>query len=158
MTLRFFLAHPKSFDDDALEDVASIAHQVLRSFSSGAEFELVLGRDYFNARFKICGSWNAWIQEVAFGTEYLTRQPIFRAILVPATGSIGAGTARIVEQSLQARKTVVVFNRKAICRRVVGVETVDRDDFKGSFRLVFEESTTTPGLPSTSSPHSPTLN
>jgi hypothetical protein len=157
MTLRFFLAHPKSFDDDALEDVASIAHQVLRSFSSGAEFELVLGRDYFNSRFKICGSWNAWIHEVAWGVQYLTRQPIFRAVLVPATGSIGAGTARIVEESLQARKTVVAFNRRALCRRVVGVETVDREDFKGGFRLVFEEGASA-GSPSTSSPPSPMPN
>ena len=152
-SLRFFLAHPKSYDDAMLEEVARVAHQILARYSGGKDFELVLGRDYFAARFSACGSWNAWTREVAVGVQYLTREPIFRAILVPA-GPVGAGTARIVAEALAVNKTVVAFNKKALCRRVLAVAAYDAQDFKTGFRLILEDPTTSGSL-STSSPHSP---
>ena len=131
---RFFLAHAKSTSDVELECLSGAAQRILAGVSKGNPFSLVLARDYFNSRFKASGSWESWTREVAAGVNYLDRSPIFTAILVPA-GPIGAGTAKIVEHALAARKPVFVFTEDGKCQPVRRVETRDREDWQTGYAL-----------------------
>jgi len=79
---RFFLAHSKSCGDLEIDELRRITVVMLGALSRGQPFEVVMGRDYFHARFKAAGSWDAWTREVATAVSYLTREPIFKAILV----------------------------------------------------------------------------
>jgi len=120
---RFFLAHSKGCNDADLEELVSNASKILDRLADGRAFNITLGREFYEARFKACGSWEAWCAEVATGIEYGSHSPLFKAILVP-DGGIGAATARIVEAALGAKKTVIAFKGTA-ARRVSRVVRVD---------------------------------
>jgi hypothetical protein len=135
---RFFLAHSKACGEPELDELKRIAPVALEVLSKGQPFEVVMGRDYFNARFKAAGSWNAWTREVATATSYLTREPIFKAILVPQ-GPIGAGTAKIVQEALAVRKPVFTFDRSGKWTRIVGLE-VKNADWQSGWNLLCDES------------------
>jgi len=120
---RFFLAHSKGCNDADLEELVADASKILDRLADGRAFNITLGREFYEARFKACGSWDAWCAEVATGIEYGSRSPLFKAILVP-DGGIGAATARIVEAALSAKKTVIAFKGTA-ARRIARVVRVD---------------------------------
>jgi hypothetical protein len=132
---RFFLAHSKACGEPELDELKRIAPVALEVLSKGQPFEVVMGRDYFNARFKAAGSWNAWTREVATATSYLTREPIFKAILVPE-GSVGAGTAKIVQEALGVRKPVFTFDRTGKWTRILGLEVKNSGDWQGGWNLL----------------------
>jgi len=125
---RFFLAHSKGCNDADLDELVADASKILDRLADGRAFNITLGREFYEARFKACGSWEAWCAEVATGIEYGSQSPLFKAILVP-DGGIGAATARIVEAALGAKKTVIAFKGTA-ARRVRGVVRVDPKDWK----------------------------
>ena len=105
---RFFLAHPKSWGVSELEKGVKEARMLLESVAQGKAFVLILGRDYFEQRFKAAGSWPAWALEVAQGTDSLGNQ-IFDGILIPSSqggGVVGHATAAIVKNAIAARKPV----------------------------------------------------
>jgi hypothetical protein len=133
--LRFFLAHAKSCEDEELDELVEVASKILDGFAKGKPFDLVLGRAYFEARFKACGSWNAWVAEVATGLDYTTRRPIFDAIMVPA-GPVGAATAAMVRKAHAIRKPMFAFTLRGNHSPIVGVRTIDVKDWKEGYRLV----------------------
>jgi hypothetical protein len=120
---RFFLSHAKSCDGEALEMLVHAASAILDRLSGGKPYDLVLGRAYYDARFKECGSWEAWALEVGQGIDYLTRRPTFTAIMVPA-GLIGAATVKIIEAALRARRPVYTFDLSERWATVVGTRKV----------------------------------
>lgn len=122
---RFFLAHAKSCDDPQLERLVSWASVLLDHFAKGQPYNLVLGRAYFAARFRECGSWDAWCAEIATGVDYLTRRPIFDAIFIPV-GAIGTGTARIAQLAIEVKRPVFAFKDQGLWARVVGVRQVSK--------------------------------
>lgn len=128
-TPRFFIAHSKSCGDEDLDEIIQDASALLDRLSKGRAFSVTLGREYYALRFPICGSWDAWCNEVATGVEYGTRSPLFKAILVP-DGRIGAAMSKIVERALAVGKPVIAFRAGGEARRVRSVVCVDRRDFK----------------------------
>lgn len=132
---RFFLAHSKSADDAELDRLVTACSSLLDRFAKGGPFDLVLGRAYFEARFKELGSWAAWTAEVATGVDYVTRAPIFTAIFVPAA-PIGAGTRAIVSAALGIQKPVFAFDDGGKSARVVAVKVKDAKDWQTGTRLV----------------------
>ena len=135
---RFFLAHSKACGDPELVELRRVATLMLGVLSRGQHFEVVMGRDYFHARFKAAGSWDAWSHEVATAVSYVTREPIFKAILIPE-GPIGAGTAKIVREALGVRKPVFSFDRSGKWTRIVGLEVKNSDDWQGGWGLLQDE-------------------
>jgi len=135
---KFFIAHSKACGDLEIDELRRITTVMLGVLARGQPFEIVMGRDYFHARFKAAGSWDAWSHEVATAVSYITREPIFKAILVPE-GSIGAGTAKIVKEALAVRKPVFTFNRGGQWTRIVGVEVKNSDDWQGGWGLLQDE-------------------
>jgi hypothetical protein len=133
---RFFLAHSKACGELELDELRRIATVALEVLSKGQPFEVVMGRDYFNARYKAAGSWNAWTREVAASVSYLTREPIFKAILVPQ-GPIGAGTAKIVQEALAVRKPVFSFDREGKCIQIVGLEVKNSANWQGGWGPIY---------------------
>lgn len=125
---RFFLAHSKACTDADLDELVADASKILDRLADGRAFAITLGREFYEARFKACGSWEAWCAEVATGVEYGSRSPLFKAILVPDS-PIGAATARIVEAALGVKKTVIAF-KGTTARRISRVVRVDAKDWK----------------------------
>jgi hypothetical protein len=132
---RFFLAHAKSCGDEEIEELVKRCSALLDRLSGGKPFDLVSGRAYFEARFKAAGSWQAWADEVAAGVDYTTRAPLFTAIFVPA-GPLGAGTAAIVRRAVAVRRPCFAFDLEGRSAKVVGVRTVDSQNWQGGYRLV----------------------
>jgi hypothetical protein len=132
---RFFIAHSKACGDLEIDELRRITTVMLGVLSRGQPFEVVMGRDYFHARFKAAGSWDAWTREIATAVSYLTREPIFKAILVPE-GPVGAGTAKIVKEALAVRKPVFTFDRSGKWTRVLGLEVKNSDDWKDGWSLL----------------------
>jgi|SRR3990172_1238806 len=132
---RFFLAHAKSCDDAELDRLTKACAKVLDTFAAGRPFDLILGRAYFEARFKEAGSWAAWTAEVANGVDYLTREPNFTAIMIPE-GPIGAGTAKIVEGAVAGNRPVYAFDDAGRHRRVVGLTQTDPKNWQTGWKLV----------------------
>lgn len=120
---RFFLAHAKSCNGIELDTWVAAARVLLDRFSKGKPYKLTLGRDHYEARFKQAGSWEAWALEVATGVDYLTRRPVFDAILVPF-GYVGAATATILREAIGATRPVYVFDLQSQWAFVVGVKRV----------------------------------
>ena len=132
--IRVFLAHAKSTTEAEIERLAGHLHRALAAYAQGRPFEIVTGRDYFEERFKECGSWDAWATEVATGVDYVTRRPLFDAIAVPSL-RVGAGTARIVRAALDVDRLVLHFDEGSI-QRIRRVSTVDSQDWKSGFLLM----------------------
>jgi hypothetical protein len=131
---RFFLAHAKDDETDRIEMMKTVARGAVEKAAHGETFEIVPGRDHFAARFKACGSWDAWAAEVATGVHHITREPLFHGFLLPAL-RVGAGTAKIVEFALRTRKPCFVFKGDGKVARVIAVQLVERGDWKTGFEL-----------------------
>jgi len=132
--IRFFLAHRKACTAAEVEELEMRATALLVGVSKGKPFTVKTGRDYFEERFKACGSWEAWAAEVAQGRGYPDRQPIFNAIIVPDQ-YVGSATAKIVSAAIAVGKPVYIMDAVAF-RPVVRVQCEDRKDFKAGYRIV----------------------
>lgn len=132
---RFFLAHSKAADEDELEMLVKAASAILDRFANGKPFDLVLGRTYFEARFTACGSWEGWTTEIAVGVDFVTRRPLFDAIMVPAA-PVGAGTAAMVKKALGVGKPVIAFTIEGKHAPVVSIKQTDRGNWQGGHRLI----------------------
>jgi hypothetical protein len=132
---RFFLAHAKSCNDEELERLVGACSALLDRLSNGKPFDLVLGRTYYEERFKACGSWAAWTDEIAMGLDYATRAPIFAAIFVPA-GPIGAATAAIVRKARVTGRPCFAFDGEGRMSKIADVRTVDAKNWQGGFRVI----------------------
>lgn len=130
---RFFLAHAKSASAEDLERYVHDCSAILDRLAQGQTYDLVLARAYWEARFKACGSWAAWCAEVASGMDPATRNPLFRAIMVPL-GPVGAATAKIVEGALVAHRHVILFDGQD-ARRVTRISCLDPKDWKGGWKV-----------------------
>jgi hypothetical protein len=132
---RFFLAHAKSCDDEELDQLVAACSALLDRLSGGKPFNLVLGRAYYEERWKAAGSWEAWTDEIAMGLDYATRAPLFAAIFIPA-GPVGAATAAIIRKAIVVGRPCFAFDAEGKSARVTGVRTVDSKNWQGGFRLV----------------------
>jgi len=132
----FFLAHRKDAADPELVALSNILVRLLDKIAKGQPYRIVLGRDYFERRFKSCGSWESWAREVATGVEFLSHSPIFNAIFVPAR-PVGAGTVKIVELAIAGRKPVFAFGDECGATVVAPVARVEWDpsDWQSGGRL-----------------------
>lgn len=138
---RFFLAHAKSCDDQELERLVSALSGLLDRFANGKPYDLILGRAYFEARFKAAGSWDSWAMEVAQGIDPVTREGLFKAIFVPVAGeAIGAGTARIVDFALKGSRRVIAFDLEGRSARVTGLRRVQGGTWQNGWSLVVDRN------------------
>jgi hypothetical protein len=137
---RFLLTHAKTDDGDRLSSLLSVANAAVARASGGRPFQIVLGRDFFEARFKSSGSWDAWCEEAATGVDYATRLPHFNGFLVPTT-RFGAGTGRILQRALAVRKPCFVFRGDSTVARVQTVTLVERGDWQTGYSAQIGEYT-----------------
>jgi len=104
--LKFFLAHPASYDDEA---IARFRAQLERLTPATVETfrTITVARDDFEKRCRdrMGGNWQAWAEEVASGVDYRSRQPLFDVIVV-AEGLLGRITAVLVNAACAAGKPV----------------------------------------------------
>jgi hypothetical protein len=129
---RFFLALAKGEEDPDAK--LKSAHEAVKRFAQGKPYAITLARTFWEAEFKRCGSWEAYAREVACGVDYMTREALFHAILVPA-GRIGAATRRIVEHAIEIGKPVFAFHADGKVARVVRVTCEDPKDWQTGYKM-----------------------
>ena len=137
---RFFLAHSKSDDDQRISSLVSFAHDAVTKAAHGEAFQIMPGRDFYNARFKQCGSWEAWAEEAACGIDFATREPLFHGFLVPSV-RVSAGTAKIIEKALATRKPCFVFRSDSTVARILAVRLADAGDWATGWALTIGQFT-----------------
>jgi hypothetical protein len=131
---RFLLLHSKSDDDARISVLLQVARDAIEPRSRGKPFEVMPGRDFYTARFKACGSWDAWTTEAATGTSYPDHMPYFDGFLVP-TPRFGSGTGQIVEKALRAGKPVFAIRSDGSLAKVLAVRQVDKQDWKTGYAV-----------------------
>jgi len=133
MQYRAFLAHKRTLEDKKIDQLVAGATLLLRG--KGVDNARVIsGRDDFKERSASLGGWQGWARDVATGEdEYGT--PSFHAIIVPSE-VIGKATAGIVQDALDAGKAVY-FWRKGELVWVKTVKTIDQEDWKEGWKLIF---------------------
>lgn len=137
-TVRVFIAHSKQ-DGDAYLDVAK--ERIATTLKNAAiaqgkmvTIECVLGRDDHVENFKRAGSWDAWAQDVIDRIDYVTRDPVYAAIVV-TSNVVGAATARIVERALSAARPILLFCDDGTLRPIREIRHVS-SDFKAGWEVV----------------------
>lgn len=140
MTLfRIFLAHAKGDSDQQIKWWCDhISRKIHASATHGTAFSIVLGRDDYEQNFKRCGSWDAWTQDVVDRIDHATRESVYHAIVVPHE-SIGAATAKIIENALVKSLPVIRIDEGGAFMRVVGVDRVS-ESYKDGWRLRYNVS------------------
>lgn len=131
MKCRAFLAHKRATNDKRIDQMVAGATLLLRD--RGADFaQVVAGRDDFKARSASLGGWKPWQRDVATGQDEYGIAT-FDAIIVPDL-QIGKATAEMVRAAIGVQRRVY-FWRKGELVPVVGVETVDANDWKEGWIL-----------------------
>lgn len=133
MQYRAFLAHKRQLEDKKIDQLVAGATLLLRGKGMD-NARVISGRDDFKERSAALGGWQGWARDVATGEdEYGT--PSFNAIIVPSE-VIGKATAGIVQDALDADKAVY-FWRKGELVWVTGIQTIDQEDWKQGWKLIF---------------------
>jgi hypothetical protein len=133
--MRFFLAHPKTDDEQGVDRLVAQVRMALTALGGGdsASFDVVPGRDDFTRHFKACGSWDSWIERWAKGTdEYGT--PYYHGIIC-THGVCARATGEGVKLALATRKPVYLFHPSTDARAgsigsfsvVNGIERLNRE-------------------------------
>lgn len=108
-TFRAFLAHAKSESELQIEGARRLTTMILEREAKGrAVVEVVLGRVDYDLNFKRCGSWDGWAQDVVKRQDYVTRDPVYGAIVV-TNRYVGRATAAIVGHALRERRPIFVL-------------------------------------------------
>ncbi len=131
MKCRAFLAHKRATNDKRIDQMVAGATLLLRD--QGADFaQVVAGRDDFKARSASLGGWKPWQRDVATGADEYGN-PSFHAIIVPDL-QIGKATAEMVRDAIGSERAVYFWCKSELVP-VVGIETVDAEDWKEGWRL-----------------------
>ena len=131
-TMRIFFANGRGDSDaDVERAVARVRDALMSQF--GADVEVTSGKDDYKANFSRCGSWDAWIRDVAVGIRFADRTPRYHALMCP-TREVGKATARIVELALGASKPVLLWEGGQ-ARSVISVRAVDAENWKAGYTL-----------------------
>jgi hypothetical protein len=140
MGYRVFIAAAKDADPFKVDAIAEI---VKEKFSSALTergidgLEVVKASDDFNANFARCGGWDAWINDVARGVDYMYRTPRYNAIVV-LSEYVGKATGSIVRLALQHDRMVLLMGENGGSERVIGIEEIDANDYKGGWRVILD--------------------
>jgi hypothetical protein len=140
MGYRVFIAAAKDADPEKVDAIAEVAREKFGAALSerGIDgLEVVKASDDFNANFARCGSWDAWINDVARGVDYMFRTPRYNAIVV-LTEYVGKATGSIVRIALQNDRMVILMGENGGSERVMGIEEIDPNDYKGGWRVVLD--------------------
>lgn len=90
--------------------------------------------DAYNEYFSRFGSWNAWIEHIAKGRDYLSRQPLY-ATFYCVSKELGRANADIVRKALDEDKECLYFDGKDFYS-IVGVDQVS-DDWTNGWEISF---------------------
>lgn len=121
-------AHPRGFDDEALDAVTCSLGRL-----AAPGDRLVLGRDDYKAMVAQCDGWENWIASVA---------QRYDGLIVVANGDrIGAATARMVELARRYGKPVVLAvwtdgHGAPVLHPVRGVEKIGQRDYQRGWRVL----------------------
>lgn len=140
MGYRVFIAASKDEDPFKVDAIAEIAKEKFGAALTerGIDgLEVVKASDDFNENFARLGSWDAWINDVARGVDYMFRTPRYNAIVV-LSEYVGKATASIVRIALEHDRMVVLMGENGGSERVMGIEEVDSNDYKGGWRVVLD--------------------
>lgn len=148
---RIFVAHSASTPDEQLVTLKQGIVEELEyknpGKKAGVDFEIVLGRDDFDARGRVLG-YEAWTKSVAGAVDAVTRKPRFDAIFVPAPDAdgvtVGKATAQIVMWAHQVGRTLRAFipvrAKGSRLHKIVGANTVNQESWKSGWVLTIERS------------------
>lgn len=109
---RFFISHPKSLDDEELEQLEKDIFDLLREPAKVLgvlHYVTKLARDDYTENFARCNGWDGWVERVTIGTEFASGRRCYDGIV--CTGrTLGKASAQIVHHALQNRKPVGVLD------------------------------------------------
>jgi len=138
-TVRVFIAHSKSDDDELLSRVhvrvLSILQNAARSQGKVVTVECVLGRDDFADNFKRAGSWEAWAQDIIDRIDYVTRELVYGAIIV-TNRFIGKATAGIADRALAAHRPILLFDDDGLLRPIREIRQVSASDPRTGWEVI----------------------
>lgn len=124
---RAFIAHPKSWTD---EQVDGFVAAVKASLPSDAE--VVPGRDDYAANIASEGHVSAWVRSVTRRRDVDSGRRYFD-LIVATEERVGKATADIARDAIAASLPIVLGHLDADgtvrATQIVGVETVDSEDF-----------------------------
>ncbi len=130
---RAFLAHKRTLEDKKIDQLVAGATLLLRG--KGVDNARVIsGRDDYKERSASLGGWQGWARDVATGEDEYGH-PSFHAIIVPSE-MVGKATTGNVQEALAAGKAVY-FWRKGELLRVQRLQTIDQEDWKQGWKLIF---------------------
>ena len=131
-----FLAAPKGASDLHVESAKAVVDEKFSGAVTHATVKVVTADEEWNRSFSQSGSWDAWTTHVAAGVDYEFRTPLYNAI-VCTTEMVGKATADIVEKALGNRRMVALVMDSKITQ-VIGVESVDSDNWQSGWRLTLD--------------------
>lgn len=106
--MKVFLAHSIHDSEDSIVEMQRIITMLFRDYAD-ADVEVVPGRDDFKENFASAGGWRGWPVDVVTRCDYMTREPIYAAIVVPAQ-CVGKATAQIIETALDKNRPVLYLH------------------------------------------------
>lgn len=131
---RAFLATPRHMGAEATETYLS--HIVGKM--GVPENRVDLAEKVFEDSFASLGGWQEWIEFVATGVDFLSREPRYLVIFC-VVRDVGRATAQIVGRALEAGKLVAFMEENPdeglLLWEVRGVETVDSENWQQGWRL-----------------------
>lgn len=137
-TFRVFIGHAKSDDDATLATMKTEITEILQRAAvekgKSLTVECVLGRDDYEANYKRCGSWDAWILDIVTRVDYVTREVVYQAFVVP-NRNVGAATARIITTAMSWKRPVIFIEDNDTIRSVLGVTKVSAG-FKAGWSVI----------------------
>jgi hypothetical protein len=136
--MQVFFAHPKSWDDELVDEAV---RELAGSLSSelGEAVTVVAGRDDFQQNIAIEGNFDGWCRSVTRRTDEYG-QRVYGMIVVPKSDGVGKATAQIVSDALAAGIPVATVEWQAdgdlVAHRVVGVDAEDDENYIGGWHLI----------------------
>ncbi len=115
---------PKDFGEDLVEQIRVIKQDPSIQTSG----------DAYNQFFARFGSWNAWIEHIAKGRDYLSRQPLYSKYYC-VTQELGRANADIIQKALSDGKDCEFFDGKEFYS-IVGINQVS-DDWANGWEISY---------------------
>ena len=140
--LRVLLAHPKSWDDFAIDTavaklqglyVQGMAAKATREGTPVRGVNVTSGRDDFKNRAKVVGGGKVWGPSIA--GNRVDGKPRFHRVVCP-TLVVGRGTADILAACLAAKRDVLYWDGNAVIKRVKSVFGSDPYNWQTGWELV----------------------
>ena len=134
--MRVFLAHPKRWEDQHINEWRDALAAMLKADDIDAE--VVPGRDDFNLYMASEGTFSAWAKSVVERQDLVTRERVYGAI-VATTKGIGKATADIIGAAISAGVPVLLMepvgSNQFQLGKVTQLVVVNERDFINGWRL-----------------------